>query len=389
MTTTSQTGYGNPWFGDPAASFATSTEATMLVKATDACTLSNLIVEAYKSGSVSPVARSRNNSANGNQSVTITATSAGTAFEDTTNSDSVTAANSWAIQFNQSGTVGDVTNPLSHGMHMSYSGSTIITGTGGGNSSPTSSTRFTAAYGGNSGLTESQATLNTSYNETFTRFRVGCLVYSSSSSVQVVRKNIANGNGTVTVSSASIFEDVTNSDACTTTTPDAYGCNLVNGSSMNTMRWSYRSWRGNQTYMPFSGCGGTMTTGVFAGGGLFGTNHNLAAAVRAAASMTRLQAIFITVGGGGTDTLKVNKNGSNGNQSLAASATNTRFTDTTNTDTFSSGDTYAESCTTSSNLSANCIQQIWDTAVAATKAPAPQLSNSYRPQFYRPKRRYI
>lgn len=179
---------------------AVTTEANVAAKAIDATTLSNLVAHCSAKSSASITVRSRNNAANGNQSFTVSATGWS---EDTTHTDSVTAANTYSIQGDSTGqAMGDTITFDLQGFHLSVSGSTLVTSIGGASIAASGSDVF-STYGTTAqtpSTSESTTVTKARHAITLDHFRTSTATYSSSASTQQVRKNSANGNQSVSVS---------------------------------------------------------------------------------------------------------------------------------------------------------------------------------------------
>lgn len=205
-------------------------------------TLRNLYVYVNTNGrSSTTVIGTRKNGANGSQSVSVGASATGV-FEDTSNSDSLSAGDTYALRC----TVGTGTgNLVSTYVALDYettSNSGVIAALG-------STVGFTVNQGAtgyaiclghaDNAFTEAQARLNALVPSTLSDLNVYVDANSvSASSTVKLRKNGADGNQVVTIGAGSTgwFHDATNTDDVVATDEIAYQCAAGAGGTSLTFR---------------------------------------------------------------------------------------------------------------------------------------------------------
>lgn len=201
------------------ANFHDTSEAKRNTRYRIACTLSNLYaVVASNAATGSSTFRSRKNGSNGSQSVSIGAGSTGE-FEDTSNSDSISAGDQSCFQF-VNGTGGTV---FFHtiGMMIYVADSNAFTKYGNGvnqNETAASSTYYNTCIGNRSASHTLESSTQVEIQKSITAKNMTCYIDTngrSTSTTLTFRKNGADGNQSLSIpaSTTGEFEDTSNTDS--------------------------------------------------------------------------------------------------------------------------------------------------------------------------------
>jgi len=291
----------------------------------------------------------RKNTANGNQSITIADAASGW-LEDAVNTDSLADGDDFSSLFNESGT-----NPDIFALRVIFesdSGHVSFIGGQSGILGQTASTTFYHYFFATSDFTQTEA--NTSTKARAVGTLSGFAVYLSSNgrssdTPAYVRINTANGNQTVTLtaSTTGLFQDTTNTD--TLSDGDLWTWSTVNGTgsgfpsgyatiqldSSNTSNEIFS--KRDQT----RAASATVHYGSFAGQIIH--DHTTEAEPKIqhgiAVDTSNLRCYVPTNTYSAAATLRMRKNGANGNQSVSITASTTGwFEDSVNTDSFGATD---------------------------------------------------
>lgn len=345
-TVDSYSSIGEFTFTNTSGQDATESNAQITIRA--AGTFSNVGVVVTANSDVSNrTVTLRKNTADGNQSFSITAAGTGL-FQDSTNSDSVSAGDLVCIKIagQTSITVRAVfvvfapssnTIALLVTFRLTYS---------------TASTTSYFSYSSNVGApttTEADAKIKIKNAGTLRYFYTNVLTNTSTNAITMGNRiNGANGNLTlsITASGTGVFEDTSNSD--TVSSGDDINGYITSGAgtvnpSFNCTSITYEST--NKKY-PFYGFAGNYGTGsgqnanltryvAFTRGATFNTTETGTSQVQPIFNQTAslLGVKVITNGVTATSTLKFRVNGANGNQSISiGSGTTGYLEDTTNVD---------------------------------------------------------
>ncbi len=231
--------FGQTRYAPPvgAVDFTTTTEARTQYTFRTAATLSNLRV--YLSMNLnngSSTFRTRVNGVNGDQSVTVPASTTG-AFEDTTNTDSISPGDPVNLQAVTGGTLGNMTINIaqmkSNSARRQVAATSCLSVTLAANL-----TRFLPVEGFSQWYATVEADSQVAALTPFTARNMFVNVPTNSvdgASVFTMRKNGANGNLTVTVpdSTTGTFEDTTHTDTFIET--DTLSWQIVTGGTAGTM----------------------------------------------------------------------------------------------------------------------------------------------------------
>lgn len=347
--------------------------------------LSNLYVNILTNDRAASTLRTRKGAANGSMLASITGSTTGK-FEDTVNTDTVTAADKW----NYSLTTGAGGTVFTFNCIMSLFAATTNTVTRvGGFMEDTRSTASTTFVGPLDGDLQSVAsgadTLNgVTYRTagTLKNLFINIEVNSrTTTSTLRSRKNSANGNLSISINSAvtGVLEDTTNSDTVASGDLIAYSLTLGTGSenlSTDTLSADFSTTNSQGMYNACSGNGQTINAGVttytvFSGSLRFNTTESNMILESNLAFVSSLLQCNISANTIALDsTLRLRKNSANANQVVTITALTTGiFQDTVNTDTITAADTLNHQIitpSTATSLTIRSISTLGDSTVTAS-----------------------
>ena len=295
--------------------------------------------------------RFRKNVANGNQSITISATSTGE-FSDTSNTDIVAAGD----EVNYQGVTGTGTNIILRCIATIFrpaSGARncLMAARGAQNISAASTTYYYKINGqlsNTSGTTEDNEETTMRTTQTFNNAQVNVTTNARGTNTTMgSRKNAANGNMvvTITASTTGIFEDTSNSDSVVS--GDTYNYSLTTGtgggnialtgmSSTQLSSVGHMQWASGIGSTASLAAGSTIYLPVL--GGVINSNTESDWQVDALSTVRlRNMQTYITANASTTTvTMALRKDASNANLSVSITALTTGlFSDTSNADFFS------------------------------------------------------
>jgi hypothetical protein len=302
--------------------------------------------------------RFRKNNANGNQNVVISAGATGT-FEDTTNSDSVVDTDLYDLSIVvAAGGTGTITPFLIQMEYSKAAGVTQVMAGVGVPTSATASTSYFASFSGSLvnavGVVEARKQVVVRAAATLANLQI--YVDTNGRATDTLlrsRKNSANGNLLITISAGAtgFFEDSSNSDSLVD--GDTFNYSFVTGTGAGTIGWTLVA----ATLTPT----GTLRTPLLAASnnsaqtfstatlfqpfsstvvGSIATEANGESEFTYAATLSNMLLSVSANTHAGTKTIKLRKNGADGNQTFTITAGATGyFEDTTNSDSVVDGDT--------------------------------------------------
>ena len=335
--------------------------------------------------------RSRKNGSNGNCSVTVTASTTGY-FEDTTNSDSVTPGDTWGVALtNGSGTAAISVEGIyavyeatsAHRAHYTVEATSTSNPTNQATGT-TYRTKGMGAIGINMSTTDSEESIAARAPGTLTNFYidVGTNAKTNDCTAGLRISNSAGNNVvSVTASTTGRFEDTSNSDSITNTSTLAVYLTTGADASHSLIPRSFGYvFTGTGNYNDIA-LANTSTTAR----GLNGTNYTKIVghfSFRTTEGDAQLRMpfdgrfSFLRVRSGTLNsivTIKLRKNGSDGNMSVSTTASGSGlFEDTTAHDDFVSGDLINLSWTAASASTSNHTYA----ALYMTPPPAPPSSGN-------------
>jgi ribosomal protein L34 len=329
-----------------------ATESQNAITWRTAATISNFYARVTVNDRGASTFRVRVNTANGNSVLSVGASGTGE-FEDTSNSDSISAGDSvdhslvtgaggttfthTVVAFSLSSDVWIGGTPSGGGTQVAGANTINYYGVSGDGGNDTTEARSQAKFAHAGTLTNLFINVNTNGRSTTTNFRS--------------RKNTANGNLLIAIGSGvtGVLEDTSNTDSIAST--DLVNLSITNGTgsgtiAIHTLKVEYASSAG-YTAVAHRGGGSVLGTGstvyMAAPAATFqtnGTEGHWQTLVKHAYTTRRLQA-FISANAttGGTAAVKLRINGGDGTQLLSPGAGTTGFfEDTTNTDNVAATD---------------------------------------------------
>ena len=360
------------WFWAPVQSrmngTSAATEAQMAVTVRKDATVSKAKLRIITNGrTTNCTVRSRKNGADGNILITVAGKATGW-FEDLSNSDSLTAGDTYCFAFATLGSGGNIAVKALVAQLQSASGNAhLYAGSGDspvsfGTASSTIFHSWTNDEGGSTSESDNSNRIPVPCAGTFSNMAVSVNANPrTSDSTLRFRVNGANGNQVLTIPAGTTgeFEDTTNSD--TIAEGDLCGFALTNG--LGTGNLQVRRWNvmfvGTDDETPY--ISGVVNNLVGAGttyGSVSGNTEPVASEsdvqipVSFACTMRRLTGRMFFGSGGGTFRTRIN--GANGNGlATAGSGGNTTVQDTSNTDTLADGDLINVSITISNTSNAH------------------------------------
>ena len=336
----------------------TTTEANAQIILRSAGTLSNMLVY-VPANSVAGTStfRSRKNVTNGGQSVSVGSSATGT-FEDTTNTDTITAGDKVNLQTVPGATTNTYTLQIISFLYAATTNTYAMHATNdvaGLAISTASATRYFTLSGRMATLSTAESDEQCKMTVAATGKNLFCRISANARTTTTTvrtRKNTANGGQSVSIGSTAtgFFEDTTNTD--TIAVNDLYTYQYVSSTGTQSITL-VQIGVGIET----TSSKGLLSTGIVFGesssatevwyyapnGDIsgFGTEASVATKVRAAFTTSNLGIKIITNSITATTTVTSRKNSAAGNQSVAiGSSTTGQFADTTNTDTLVATDTY-------------------------------------------------
>lgn len=326
------------------------TEINSKTQCLTAFTLQNLGVQVLTNASALETLISRNNGANGNQSVSCTANTAGW-FTDSTHTDSISAGNSYGAKRTTNAGQGNSvlaaviahTGPLV--AQRSYSaGAALNWGTSVGYGCISSTT---AGIG-----TEADAQAIMRAASTWQGFALEVTTSPSGTATNKSRKNTADGNQVVSVAASTgvgtIIQDSTHTDSIVS--GDLLNFSFISTTASGATRWWSSEFVGTTSAHAI----GTVTTAGLNTGTALSTGNTYFFALSGAMTANTTEANAKTnlayaatlsflrcniLSSTGTLTVKSRKNGADGNSAVSAGASATgRFEDSTHTDSYSALD---------------------------------------------------
>lgn len=343
----------NIYFGANSGSDSTATEANRELLHRITGTYSKLSIRVLTNDRGASTLKSRLVTANGNQSVSIGASTTGW-LEDASNTDAVSAGDDWHCQL-ITGAGGSV---FTYNMvQVSFTaGSDTVMRTGchtvtGFTSAST--TRYTPLFGSFAN-NNTESLVQTVIKTAATLKNLYCRVTSngrSSTTTLGTRVNGVNGNVSVSVGAGSTgaFEDTSNTD--TLSVEDAINAYVTTGTGTGTINFialgiDIVTTNSKYQYVVGIGAGGVThnddTTLYYAVGGLingFATEADSKAKANNDITASKLQCNISANTVSVNSTLKLRKNGADGNQAVTIMASTTGvFEDASNTDTITETD---------------------------------------------------
>lgn len=311
-------------------------------------TFSNLYINILTNDRNTSTFRTRKNNANASMTLSITTATTGK-FEDTTNTDAVTAGDEWnyILTTGSGGTV--FTFKIAQCIFQANSDTVIRTASGGGpgNVTSASSTLIQPSAGDGPGTITVDSTLGITYRIAGTLSNLFAEVGSNARTTTTTfrsRVNSGNGNMTfsVTASSTGLFEDTTNSDSIAI--DDLVNFSITTGTgteilSLSSMAADFTTTNNKTMYSAAADLTQTVNASVttyypFAGALRTSTTESdmiAEANLKFIASLLQCNISSNTVSA--NSTLRFRKNSGNGNQVVTITASTTGvFQDTTNTD---------------------------------------------------------
>lgn len=316
--------------------------------------LSNLYINVITNDRGGTTFRTRKATANANISVSVTASTTGK-FEDTSNTDAVTAGDDWHFSL-AVGAGGTTFTIATVSILFAATTNTVIKygnptdGTGLSTASTTYPMGLAGVYS-NTVATEANIQLNTLVGGTLQK--MGTYIVTNGRGTNTLirsRVNGANGNllVTVTASTTGTFEDTSNSD--TITAGDDINIALTTGTGTGTILYNniyvdYTTTNGQFHFIGMSRAGGTINAATTYYSALQGsvntgtTEANPQMESNLAFTASKLQCYVSANTIVGDSTLRLRVNTANGNQSVAiTSLTTGLFSDSSNTDTIAATD---------------------------------------------------
>lgn len=374
--------YGTTWYSFPTGYYVPAIgEAQEQLIARDSYTLSNLFIRVTANTlDGSTTGRSRINGANGNQSVSIPAGTTGT-FTDGVNTDSLVSGDLFCTQLVAGGTSGSIGYTIQSYILSTVSNTTPILATTGEVMIYFSSTVYATIVGRLRELTtESDSYYKFRVSATLSNLRVYVWLNSIPSSSTVrTRINAGNGNQSVTIpaTTSGAFEDLANSDGIVS--GDDVNFQIVTGPDSFLERLSLSSIQvktnsaGRQVGASSVGPSyGSTVYAVIEGGYVTLTESNTQAIARASFTAKNMYVNVSANNVNGSTTLRIRKNGGNGNMSVSVPASTTgQFEDTINTDDFVAADLLNWSVVTGGTSGSITIETVgFELAQPAAPPPA-------------------
>ncbi len=336
---------------------ATETTAAIIYRSTG--TLSNLycyIVSNANTGN--STAKSRKDSANGNQSITIGSGVTGN-LTDAVNTDTIAAGSKYACQFTASAS-GGALKPATAGSTLAASSDSVTRiSTGGGTDTSVNTTYYLVCIGGGgvANTTEANVQFKNKNTATLQNLAVNITANTASVATATSRKNTTAGNMTISIGSGvtGTLEDTSNTDSLTSG-------DLINfafqSTVTTTITWGYIACdylsTGSNSLMVSGASGGLIananTTSYFLPCGqntMSATESDAQNQAQLAFTASNLEGYISANTVTATSTFRLRKNTADGNMNFTvASSTTGYFEDVTNTDSIAANDIFNYSLVT-------------------------------------------
>lgn len=291
----------------------------------------------------------RKDAANGNQTITVGSGVTGSVV-DNTNTDTLSAGSKYAVAFNASASGGNLT-PSSAGVTLAASSNSYTRlGTSLGGTANTINTFYSALCGGGLGgnTTEANAQFKNKNTATLQNLALNVTVNTSAAATVKTRKNGADGNQSITISSGATgtMEDNTNTDsissgdlintsinvtAVTALTITYIAVEYLSTASKSIMAANSGGASANQTNYTIPAGQNTTST----------TEANAINQAQAAFTASFFESYVPANGVTASSTFRFRKNTANGNMNFSVGSGATGyFEDNTNTDSIAANDNF-------------------------------------------------
>jgi hypothetical protein len=383
------TTYAPPAWGGASGTAWSTTEANRYVTWRTAGTWAQLLVliTANTIATSASTLKSRINTADGNQSVSIAAGATGT-FEDATNSDTVSAGDELAVKLTTPNTSGSITL---NGIVSWFNATTNSVSKSSANLSTASPSSGSTGYRNlcgsqNNNPVEGRSETLIGAAGTLKNLFVN-ITANSRAVVDTWTVRVSGASTGITVSSTAsttgILEDTSNTAAVvagdTVTIMQAWGASAA------SITWDAAlelETTNNSTWLPANQGGTSLGTSLTrywppAGTGVNATEANTALTFRRAGTLSYGYVFLVTNGITATSTFRTRINGANGNITVSVGSGATgQFTDTSNTDAVAVGDLINWQTVTGASGSTMTVAGM---SLTWTTRPAPPFLGAPRP----------